>query len=202
MTMLDLGPATGRLARLVRHVTDDQLTAATPCEAYRLGDLLDHVDGLSQAFRAVADKEFGPFTDAAPAPDAARLGADWRTRIPAHLEALAAAWRNPAAWDGMTRAAGVELPGHIAGTIALNEVVIHSWDVARSTGQEFQCDPEALAACLEWLELLAAPEEQAGRQGMFGPVVDVGPRAPAVNRAIGLSGRDPGWRAPQEPPTG
>jgi uncharacterized protein (TIGR03086 family) len=190
----DLGPATGELARLVRGVADEQLTAPTPCAVYRLDDLLDHVGGLAHAFTAAARKDFGPWTDEVPNPDGARLAGDWRTRITAALDALAEAWRSPAAWEGMTRAGGLDVPGGIAGTIALNEVVIHSWDVARASGQEVSSDPETLDACLDFLVPMASPEQEAARQGMFGPVVQVGPDATTLDRAVGLSGRDPSWR--------
>jgi hypothetical protein len=50
--MLDLEPATRMLAGLVAGVRDDQLGVPTPCHDANLGDLLDHVDGLSLAFTA------------------------------------------------------------------------------------------------------------------------------------------------------
>lgn len=54
--MIDLEPATSTLSALVEHVRDDQLSAPTPCAGISLGDLLDHVDGLSRAFTAAATK--------------------------------------------------------------------------------------------------------------------------------------------------
>jgi uncharacterized protein (TIGR03083 family) len=53
-TMVDLGSAAAQMSRLLERVTDDQLTQPTPCPAYTLGDLIDHVSGLSQAFTAAA----------------------------------------------------------------------------------------------------------------------------------------------------
>ncbi|MGH3343540.1 MAG: TIGR03086 family metal-binding protein [Carbonactinosporaceae bacterium] len=108
--MVDLGPASRQMASLLEAVTDDQLTAPTPCDEYTLGDLIDHVSGLSQAFAAAAAKDLGPATSQAPAPEAARLGEDWRRRIPEQLAALAAAWGKPAAWEGMTQVGGIDLP--------------------------------------------------------------------------------------------
>jgi 2-hydroxy-3-oxopropionate reductase len=40
--------------------------------------------------------------------DASRLPDDWRTRIPADLLVLAAAWQEPGAWTGMAEAGGVD----------------------------------------------------------------------------------------------
>src|SRR5918992_5093498 len=113
--MLDFGPAARQMANFLDQVTDGQLTAPTPCDEYSLGDLIDHVGGLSQALTAAARKEFEPGSSQGPSGDATRLGQDWRTRIPEQLAALAEAWRDPAAWEGMTQAGGVDLPAAVAG---------------------------------------------------------------------------------------
>ena len=135
--MLDLGPATQRMADLLAAVPDDALAGPTPCPNYTLGDMVDHVGGLSLAFAAAASKDLGDFTDQAPAPDASHLGPEWRVTIAQDLDALAEAWRRPDAWTGMTRAGGVDLPGEVAGLVALDELVIHGWDVARASGQRY-----------------------------------------------------------------
>lgn len=44
---------------------------------------------------------------------------------------MAGAWKDPAAWTGMTRAGGVDLPGEIAAAVAADELVLHGWDLAR-----------------------------------------------------------------------
>jgi uncharacterized protein (TIGR03086 family) len=191
--MLDLEPAARQMANLLDRVTDGQLAAPTPCDDYTLGDLIDHVGGLSQAFTAAANKEFGPESSQGPSGDAARLGKDWRTRIPGELATLVEAWRDPAAWKGMTRAGGIDLPAEVAGRVALNELVIHGWDVARTTGQPFDCDTEALEACWELLAERSAGDQEAGDDDTFGPVVEVPADAPLLDHLIGLSGRNPTW---------
>jgi uncharacterized protein (TIGR03086 family) len=188
--MLDLTPATDRLAALVVGVRDDQLPARTPCEQATLGDLLDHVDGLSLGFLAAAAKE--PL-GGAPSADGSRLGPDWRTRIPDRLAALAAAWRDDAAWTGMTAAGGVDLPGEVAGLVAVDEVVLHGWDIAVASGQEFACPTELLQGAYEFVSGAVAQNPQ-GTPGLFGPPVPVGGDVPLLHRLLGLSGRDPAWR--------
>lgn len=93
----------------------------------------------------------------------------------------------------MTRAGGVDLPGGIAGAVAVDELVVHGWDLARATGQEYAPDPAALRASYGFL--LAAAEDETRGGGIFGAVVPVPDDAPLLDRAIGLSGRDPGWNA-------
>lgn len=99
-TMVDLGSAAAQMSSLLERVTDDQLTQPTPCPGYTLGDLIDHVSGLSQAFTAAATKAVGSGTSQGPSGDASGLGDNWRTRIPKQLAALAYAWRDPNAWGG------------------------------------------------------------------------------------------------------
>jgi uncharacterized protein (TIGR03086 family) len=183
--MLDLGPAARQMANLLDLVTDGQLTAPTPCDEYTLGDLIDHVGGLSQAFTAAARKELGPGSSQGPSGDAARLGQDWRTRIPGQLAALVEAWRNPSAWEGMTQAGGIDLPADVAGRVALNELVIHGWDVARTIGQPFDCDMQALEACWELLAERSTADQEAGDDDPFGPVADV----PADSLASAVASR-------------
>lgn len=189
--MLDLSPATKTLATLVDGVRDDQLTARTPCEAITLGQLLDHVDSLSTAFTGAATKTPGP-GGPPPKPDAARLGADFRERIAGQLDALAAAWSDPAAWQGMTQAGGLDLPGELAGVIALNEVLVHGWDVAVASGQPFTADPDHVAAAYDFVGR-AAKQNPEGTPGLFGPPVRVSGDAPLLDRLLGCAGRDPSW---------
>jgi uncharacterized protein (TIGR03086 family) len=109
-------------------------------------DLVDHVGGLSLAFAEPASKATGPGGSQAPSADAPRLGDDWRIQIPQAVAALAEAWRDPAAWTGTTEAGGRKLPGEVAGLIALDELVIHGWDLARATEQPYDCDEPTLEA--------------------------------------------------------
>jgi hypothetical protein len=57
MCMVDLGPAANRLADLIARIEDDELHNPTPCPAYSLGDLIDHVGGMARASTAAANKD-------------------------------------------------------------------------------------------------------------------------------------------------
>ena len=189
MDMIDMTQACRRAADMLANVTDDQLTAATPCDKLRLDELVAHVGGLALAFTAAARKDFGPMTDTPPV-DGALIDGDWRTAYPHRLAELAEAWREPDAWQGMTRAGGIDLPGEVAGSVALAEVVIHGWDVAAATGQPYDCDPGIAQACLAHL----AQFDASGTEGMFGPAVPIADDAPDLDRIVAASGRDPDWR--------
>lgn len=77
--------------------------------------------------------------------------------------------------------------------VALDELVLHGWDLARATGQPFDVEPADAAALLPFLERSASPE---GTPGLFGPAVPVPADAPVLDRLVGLAGRDPGWTPP------
>ena len=194
--MLDLAPAAQEMSRVVRGVRDDQLGAPTPCPEYTLGDLLDHVHGLALAFRMAADKEtFEGGGSPGPSGDASRLPDDWRDAIDGRLAELVEAWRDPASWEGSTRIADFEAPADNVGLTALNELVVHGWDVARASGGTITVDESVLQPCAAFAELLAGPQGDAMRGTAFGPVVPVAEDAPALDRIVGANGRDPRWTA-------
>jgi uncharacterized protein (TIGR03086 family) len=193
MDALDFGPATASVAGLVAAVRDDQLAGPTPCPAYSTADLLDHLGGLCTAFTAAARKVRLPGAEAGPQVDGSRLEDGFRDRIGAALDELAESWRDPTAYVGITQAGPVDLPGEVAALVALNEVVVHGWDLARATGQDYDPDPAAVAACAGFVASFEPPEGGATDGGLFGPAVAVAAGAPALDRLIGLTGRDPGW---------
>jgi uncharacterized protein (TIGR03086 family) len=189
----DLTQATRSLAQVVAGIGDNQLRAPTPCQGMSVADLLDHLDGLSLAFTAAAAKDLAAGAQPPPSVDGSRLGASWRSRIPGRLDRLAAAWRDDAAWTGMTRAGGLDLPGEIAGAVAIDEVVVHGWDVAVATGHDFACDEELLQVAYGFAQAAVARDPN-GTPGLFGPPVAVPDDAPLLSRLLGLTGRDPGWQ--------
>ncbi len=83
------------------------------------------------------------------------------------------------------------MPGPVAATVALNEVVLHGWDLATATGQEFAVRDEDVATCFTFVEPTTLPENEAMRGGLFGPVVPVPDDAPALDRLLGAAGRRP-----------
>jgi uncharacterized protein (TIGR03086 family) len=189
---VNLKPATDQLGSLVRAVPASSLGDPTPCDI-EVGALLDHIGMLALAFSDAARKNASELTSAPPPPDAANLGSDWRHDIPRRLDGLAQAWNNDDAWTGMTKIGGMDMPGEAAGIVALDEVVIHGWDLARATGQSYDIDPESLDALSGFVTHMAEPGMGAAREGLFGPVVEVPEDAPPLDRIVGLTGRDPKW---------
>ncbi|RLV57344.1 TIGR03086 family protein [Aeromicrobium phragmitis] len=193
--MIDLRHAVSRTATVARNVTDEQLSASTPAEEMDVARLIHHLLGLTVAFRDAAGKIEGPTTATAPEPVDAPLPDEWRTLLHEQLDDLAAAWEDPAAWDGMTMVGGVELPAHVCGLVALDEVLLHGWDLARATDQDYQVSEEEAESIVP----IVTPEDDdpQGREraGVFGPVKPVPADAPLFDRVLAMAGRDPQWRA-------
>jgi uncharacterized protein (TIGR03086 family) len=183
------------MARLVEGVPEDALGRPTPCSDWTLGDLLDHIAGSALAFTAAAAKTPLP---AGPSGNVANLPADWRTSLPRRLDALAEAWNDPESWTGMTSAGGVDLPGEVAGVVALDELVIHGWDLAKATSQDPGYDGPELEAVHRMVEQFRAGET-GEIEGLFGPKVEMDDDAPLLDRIVGLAGRDPEWRPAPSP---
>jgi hypothetical protein len=61
----------------------------------------------------------------------------------------------------------VTLPGEVAAMVALDELVLHGWDLALGTGQQFECDPASTEVCFEFTSMASVPGEEASREGLF-----------------------------------
>lgn len=188
MTTHDLHPAAEAMATLVTGIDGTALDAATPCPDLTVGDLLDHLASFCDAFTVIAQGQPGKGV----APDGANLPPDWRAEILARLRRLADAWGEPSAWDGERNVAGMDLPAQVAGLIALDELVLHGWDLAVATDQRYEPRAEDVAAATGFVESFDAPRDGS----LFGPPVSVPDDAPALDRLLGFAGRDPGWHRP------
>jgi uncharacterized protein (TIGR03086 family) len=178
----------------LRAVTADQLTAATPCGDYNVRALVDHLAWaavLSQraATRMPLEHDWSsltpaPFLDGVPVEQ-------WAAAVPAELDTAADAWADPAAWEGETLMGTTPMPAEVVGPLMLAEFVLHGWDLARAVGAPYEVSEELGEATLAAVQ----PVAQMGRDGgWYGPEVPVPADAPAFDRALGLTGRDPAWQ--------
>jgi uncharacterized protein (TIGR03086 family) len=198
MSTLDFRPTTLALAELVRGTNDDQLGDPTPCPAYTVADLLDHIGGLALAFTLSARKEEIP-GGGNPSADGSNLEDGWRDRIVTQLGELGEAWLEPAANEGMTHAGPIEMPAEVAVLVALDEVTVHAWDLAVATGQPYDADPAAVEAAHQFAASFEPPPGGAADDGgLFGPPVPVPDDAPALDRLLGATGRNPRWSPPSD----
>ena len=64
---------------------------------------------------------------------------------------------------GMTRAGGVDLPGEVAGLVVLDELVVHGWDVASVSGQDYICDEPSLEVVHGFVSQFSGPGNEEAR---------------------------------------
>ena len=70
------------------------------------------------------------------------------------------------------------------------DVFMHTWDLARATGQDDRLDPGFCAQLLGGMEQM---EEVIRSSGQFGPRIEVPAGADTQTRLLGFIGRDPFW---------
>ncbi|MFI7427748.1 TIGR03086 family metal-binding protein [Micromonospora sp. NPDC049836] len=70
------------------------------------------------------------------------------------------------------------------------DVFMHTWDLARATGQDDRLDADF---CAELLGGMTQMEEVIRSSGQFGSRVEVPDGADAQTRLLGFIGRDPSW---------
>ena len=160
----------------------------TPCAEDTVRALVDHVASGMQLALDAARREQREWSDG-PSPVLAGLGeGEWARACAATGAAVAAAWADPAAWEGESAMATTPMPAAMIGSLMTAEFAVHAWDVAVATGQRVDVPPAlgeaVLAAALGVAEM--------GREGgWYGPEVPVAADAPAFERALGACGRDP-----------
>ena len=190
--VIDVHPAAQRTIGVVTAVRDEQLSLPTPCPEACVGDLIDHIGVFAVRFAAAARKDAEGRSSPPPPPDGANLELGWRDRISRDLLALADAWRDPEAWRGSTYAGGNELPGEVVGLVAIDELIVHGWDVAVATGQTYEPAVHEIDAAMGFVTSFDAPRDGT----LFGPVVPVPDHATQLHQLLGLTGRDPSWQPP------
>ena len=115
---------------------------------------------------------------------------DWAAELSANLEAIPSAWAHADSWAGTVATGSGEMPAQAIGEMALIEIVLHGWDLARATGQQLEVS-DALAA--EVLRAVSETAEQGRQFEAYGTEVEIAADASDLDRALGLSGRDPAW---------
>jgi uncharacterized protein (TIGR03086 family) len=169
-------------ARVVDGSASTPLDSPTPCTDWDLRTLLNHTI-LWTAYSAERREDLMS-KDFAAGPDYPR---DYRAQLAKAVQA----WSAPAAWDRELTVMGNAMNASDVGAMLVMEMVLHGWDIARATGQDYHCDGELAGALLATVSAQADMFRQY--QG-FAPVVPVPDDAPAFDRALALAGRDPQWK--------
>lgn len=175
--------AAPRAIAVIRGIADDQLDLPTPCRDYPVRDLTNHLFQVVVNFQSLAAKQPVEWADK---PDF--LADGWRDRFEVECDRLIDAWADPAALDGVS--AGMGLPQKTVGEMALLDLTVHPWDLARATGQPFAAEPTVVAVLHGLVEQMGP---QARAMGVFADAVPTAPDAPEFDRLLCAAGRDPDW---------
>lgn len=158
--------------------------AAAPVAGWTAKDVVWHlVDWIPDLLRDGAAIDLPRRDPAAPDP-----AADW-TRFDEGMRAIVA---KPEVADGLFAhpMAGTMTVGTAIDMLVTPDVFMHSWDLARATGQPITLDADYSAALLAGMEGI---EEVLRSSGHYGSRVDVPDDADVQTRLIAFIGRDPLW---------
>jgi uncharacterized protein (TIGR03086 family) len=162
------------LLRVLKPLTAADREKPTPCRDFTVHQLAEHLFGTLEFVGGLAGAEVTrtpqPTLEAAVAEVAQQVNEAWALR----------------GLEGRVDADGGEMPATVAVGILNLEYLIHAWDFAQATGQDLHVS-EQVAQYVHDLGEQIIPAAREG--GSFGPAVEVGERAPVLDRLIALSGR-------------
>jgi uncharacterized protein (TIGR03086 family) len=165
-----------RVAGLAGH----SWTAPTPCSQWSVQDLVGHVVSVHRQVIAGLDASAPP----PPATDADLVGA-WRGARAAIASALGDPQRALAPVSGRFAPMPLE---DLIGRLLCADTLVHTWDLARASGQDEQLDPGGVTYAFAML--LPADEAIRG-PGSFGPKIGPPPDADEQTRFLCFLGRNP-----------
>jgi len=164
----------------VRAVPADAWDNASPCEGWTARDVVDHVVTSTGFFLGRAGIELPAGPPAGDDPAAA-----WERARGAMQSALDSPDVASAEYETPMGRATLE---QTVGQFGVGDVLVHTWDLARATGQDETLDPQRCALLLEGMQPL---DELLRSSGQFGPKVEVPGDADIQARMLAFIGRDP-----------
>ncbi|HSB86558.1 MAG TPA: TIGR03086 family metal-binding protein, partial [Ilumatobacteraceae bacterium] len=81
------------------------------------------------------------------------------------------------------------MPADVALRIAAADLLVHSWDLAKATGQQFDPSAEFIAEVDPFFHQFLQPEVRA--MGIFAAEVEVPADASPLDRLVAFAGRQP-----------
>jgi uncharacterized protein (TIGR03086 family) len=186
----EMTDAADAAALTVAYVDAGQFGQPTPCTEWDVRALLNHLilwTSYSLQARAQGEAVGQDLMDRDFAADPG-FAADYQ----AQLDRALTAWADPATWERSLDVMGSPMPSADVAALNIAEMVLHGWDLAAATGQAYTVSERAAAAAMRAVE---ANAELFRQYKGFADAVEVPPSAPALDRVLALSGRDPAWTA-------
>lgn len=166
----------------------------TPCEGWRMSDLVAHMTVQHLGFARAIAGERTARSEWAPVKHSAAVAA-YTAACRTVRDAFAQA-RRPDAPVLLPEVTPQPLP---AGTVVgfhLVDNVVHAWDVGRALGSEVRLGADVLSAALAVAEAVPDDERRDRPDASFAHALPTPPEAPVFDRILLLLGRDPAWTGP------
>ena len=169
-------------SRLVEGVEGDGWDRPAPCEGWVARDVVGHlVEWVPGMFAGTWGLELAPGPSAEEAPAGA-----W-----AWFDRTAQGWLDdpelaPSERDTPMGRMSFEAAFDM---IATSDVLLHTWDLARATGQDEQLDPDEVHGMLAGMESM--DDTPMRESGHYGPRVEVPEKADEQTRLLAFIGRRP-----------
>jgi uncharacterized protein (TIGR03086 family) len=186
----EMAAAAAEDSRVVAGATTHPLDGPTPCTDWDLRTLLNHTI-LWTAYSAERRARDEKLPDELTSTDFTAQ-ADYAQAYAAQIDRAVMAWSEPGAWTRELAMMGTPTPSADVGALLVAEMVLHGWDIARATGQDYHCDGPVLAAAAQ---AVAANAELFRQYEGFAAPVELAPGAPEFDHLLATSGRDPAWTA-------
>jgi uncharacterized protein (TIGR03086 family) len=171
---------------VIERVRPEQATLPTPCRSWDVEALVGHLVNDTGQFTAAATGR-RPDWDA-PTPG---IGSDWAGAFRTGAAVLRAAWIQTGDLDEEIDLPIGRVPKSFVVSQQIAEFAVHSWDLARATGQRAQFPADACEAALAWARTALRPQFRGDEaSGMaFGPEVPAPDDASAEDRLAAFFGR-------------
>jgi uncharacterized protein (TIGR03086 family) len=159
--------------------------APAPVDGWAARDVVRHLTEWFASFLAAGS---GIQLPTGPSVDDDPVGA-WKV----HNDAVQALLDDPATADRVLTNPHIgELPlDRAIDQFYTSDIFMHTWDLARATGQDDRLDPDFCAALLAGMEPM---EEVIRSSGQYGPRFPVPDDSDPQSRMLGFIGRDPLWK--------
>jgi uncharacterized protein (TIGR03086 family) len=173
---------------VVAGVRPDQLDDPTPCAAWNVRQLLDHLYMGSHIFSEVAEKGACPPERVGELAEQLHVTEDYVRELTSATSRTMDAWRtNPDVLGRTVTLPFGEFPGDIALQIAVCDVLTHAWDLAKATGQSREFDVSLCEEALGLAQMLILPELRDG--DTFKDPQPVGDDVHPADRLAAFAGR-------------
>ncbi len=161
--------------KVLTTVGSDRMQDPTPCSEWDVKQLLDHIAGAQKALAGmIAGADIG---DEGSTTD----------QIDRAASAIVKAASAPGGMEKLVQSRQGEAPTSRMVGIAIMDLALHTWDLAKATGQNTNLD----SGVVDFMQPILKGMVKDGPSENFAAIIEVPDSASAQDKFIALSGREP-----------